>query len=395
MSSIDETGEVVLVKSEKVSQKKKKRLVCIVAVIAIITTIVSFVVDYSGYRKGQAFALASEIATVELSPSLQQIDWNAYSYEERCKLVYDRFRPLPYYYGSNINYSNIRRQEEEMRSAFAEIMKNAGFDRYDSYNIANWFRYTNFVDYYFLGHYWCKIISLSCYIIVAFAIVYMLFVNREAKKEIVVYENSVLCRINPKKSKQIVFDDINNLDIEKNSLKLVGANIKYKILNLTNAEEIKSLIIDKKKSTQIVTNGTILSVPVSSVGELKKYKELLDVGVISQEEFDSKKNQILENIVRIKISPLKSFTGFNWNQKVSISSGIQTLWQGNVGETAEIYFEGPTSITVKYHISLMHYGGECSGIIDPAKSKKYNVSARQGIMSTKIVLQPVDVFDAD
>ena len=99
--------------------------------------------------------------------------------------------------------------------------------------------------------------------------------------------------------------------------------------------------------------------------------------------------------VKIKASVLKAPTGFNGNQKVSIFSGSKTLWEGHSGEVAELYFEGATDISVKYHMSLMHYGGECSGTVDPAKSKKYNVSARQGIMSTKLVLQPVDVFDAD
>lgn len=99
--------------------------------------------------------------------------------------------------------------------------------------------------------------------------------------------------------------------------------------------------------------------------------------------------------VRIKVSTLKSSSGFNGNQQVSIIAHGKTLWSGNSGEVAELYFEGATLITVKYHLSLMHCGGECSERIDPAKSKKYNVSARQGIMSTKLVLQPVDVFDSD
>lgn len=102
-----------------------------------------------------------------------------------------------------------------------------------------------------------------------------------------------------------------------------------------------------------------------------------------------------DGTVRIKMSVLKAPTGFNGNQKVSVSSDGKTLWEGHSGEVAEIYFKGDTEITVNYHMSLMHYGGECSGIISPAKSKKYNVSARQGIMSTKLVLQPVDIFDAD
>ena len=100
-------------------------------------------------------------------------------------------------------------------------------------------------------------------------------------------------------------------------------------------------------------------------------------------------------VVRIKIGVLKSPTGFNGNQKVSITSNDNVLWEGNVGDVAELSFDAPTNITVQYHLSLMHYGGECSGIVDPSKSKKYSVSARQGFMSTKLVLQPVDVFDAD
>lgn len=100
-------------------------------------------------------------------------------------------------------------------------------------------------------------------------------------------------------------------------------------------------------------------------------------------------------IVRIKVSVLKVPTGFNGTQKVSILVDDDVVWQGLSGEVAELKFLTPTNITVKYHLSLMHYGGSCSGVIDPSKSKKYNVSARQGIMSTKLVLQAVDVFDAD
>lgn len=99
--------------------------------------------------------------------------------------------------------------------------------------------------------------------------------------------------------------------------------------------------------------------------------------------------------VKIKVSAVQAPTGFNGNQKVSIFTGGKTLWEGTSGQVADLYFEEATQITVKYHLSLMHYGGECSGVVDPAKSKKYNVSARQGVMFTKLVLQPVDVLDAD
>ena len=98
--------------------------------------------------------------------------------------------------------------------------------------------------------------------------------------------------------------------------------------------------------------------------------------------------------VKIKVSALRT-QGVHGNQKVSIIADNQVIWQGKAGEVAEIYFDSPKEVTIKYHLSMMHYGGQCSGVIDPAKSKKYNVSARQGFMSTKLILQPVDVFDSD
>lgn len=99
--------------------------------------------------------------------------------------------------------------------------------------------------------------------------------------------------------------------------------------------------------------------------------------------------------VRIKLSAVDTRDGLNGHQKVSIFSGAKTLWTGRTGEVAELYFDGPTNIMVKYHLSPMHYGGECSGTINPAKSRKYNVSSRAGFFSTKLILQQVDVIDAD
>ena len=44
---------------------------------------------------------------------------------------------------------------------------------------------------------------------------------------------------------------------------------------------------------EIKTKGNSAPSAVSSADELKKFKELLDMGVITQEEFDEKKKQIL------------------------------------------------------------------------------------------------------
>lgn len=106
-------------------------------------------------------------------------------------------------------------------------------------------------------------------------------------------------------------------------------------------------------------------------------------------------NIVPEGMVKIKLSVVKSPVGLNGKQRASIMIGGNVVWQGFTGEIAELFFGAPTRIVVKYHFSMMHYGGECSGIIDPVSSKKYCVSTRVGMMSTKLVLQQVDVFDAD
>ena len=46
----------------------------------------------------------------------------------------------------------------------------------------------------------------------------------------------------------------------------------------------------KSNSTQ---STTVVQQALSTADELKKFKELLDIGVITQEEFDAKKKQLL------------------------------------------------------------------------------------------------------
>lgn len=80
-----------------------------------------------------------------------------------------------------------------------------------------------------------------------------------------------------------------------NGVAVSSASGSIKFLYIENANEIHSkvsqLIIDRQNSknlsTMKVTNQD------SNADELKKYKELLDSGVITQEEFDAKKKQLL------------------------------------------------------------------------------------------------------
>ena len=287
-----EASTNIILKSEKESQKKKKRIVWIIAAVLLVTTVISFIADYSSYKKGQEFGLTSAIVSSEIAGSSWVDEGD--SYAEQCKSVYIKLNAHTYditLNGVKYDASDVRESESALRGSFAKVMEAGGYDRYNSYSIMDWFKYTNPIEYY-TGYYATKTLPILLYIFVLFSIIFTLLVNREAKKELVVYNSSVLCKYNSKKAKQIVFEDISNVDFGKNSLKLIGTGIKFKISNLTNAEDIKSVILEKKTSTQKDAVASV-SASVSSADELKKYKDLLDTGVISQEEFDVKKKQIL------------------------------------------------------------------------------------------------------
>ena len=66
--------------------------------------------------------------------------------------------------------------------------------------------------------------------------------------------------------------------------------------NIKLMEEIYTFIerrISEEKQAKRAPIGTVIQQVVSPAEELKKMKELLDMGIITQEEFDAKKKQLL------------------------------------------------------------------------------------------------------
>ena len=189
----------------------------------------------SSYKKGQQFGLTSAIVASEIGGS-SWVNKND-SYADQCKAVYRKLNAHTYditLNGVKYDASDVRKSESALRESFAKVMKAGGYDRYSQYSIMNWFKYTNPVEYY-TGYYATKALPVCLYIFILFSLVFTLLVKREEKKELVVYDDSVLCKLSPTKSKQIVFEDISNIDFGKNSLKLSGTGVKFKISNITKA----------------------------------------------------------------------------------------------------------------------------------------------------------------
>lgn len=71
---------------------------------------------------------------------------------------------------------------------------------------------------------------------------------------------------------------------------------KIKFLGISNQEEVHKAITDlllERQNNPKPTTQIKQEIPQSNADELKKYKELLDSGIITQEEFDAKKKQLL------------------------------------------------------------------------------------------------------
>lgn len=83
---------------------------------------------------------------------------------------------------------------------------------------------------------------------------------------------------------------------------LGGAELS-KHANINTSERYRDRIVDYSKCPDCHSNNVspfdgrniaaTLNVNTSAVDEIKKYKELLDMGILTQEEFDAKKKQLL------------------------------------------------------------------------------------------------------
>lgn len=98
---------------------------------------------------------------------------------------------------------------------------------------------------------------------------------------------------------------------------------------------------------------------------------------------------LANGIIQVKLGTFSS------TQNASIIANGKVIWNGKTGQIAELKIEHSTRVQIKYHIGMFDGAGSCVGIIDPVKSKKWQVVSRPGLITMKLSLQPVDVFDAD
>lgn len=275
--------------SKKINLSKKIKLAWIfVAVILIVVSAFS-VIKFSKYKKAQEAAVAFTMISSE--------KFNKYKddYNKLVEEMYDFFNPTSMnfsYNGMKFDNSDVVSSARDADKALGKLMNEAG---YDCYYGSKYLEYIGFADY-------TANETLIPWIVWGFLAIVMLFVNlwysADAKKQMIIDADRIICKNGKKTTKEFLVKDIKSVEFASiKGLLVRGNGIKYKINLVANGEEMKTTIMDSiaaLPAENIVAATEIKQeIQLSNADELKKYKELLDSGILTQEEFDVKKKQLL------------------------------------------------------------------------------------------------------
>lgn len=278
-----------VITSQKINLSKKIKLAWIVvAVILIFVSVFSFI-KFSSYKKAQETAVSFTLISTS--------QFNSYKddYNKMVEKMYDFFNPTRMNVtvnGIKIDNSDVVSSARDADKALGKLMTEAG---YDCYYGSKYLEYIGFVDY-------TTNETLIPWIVWGFLAVVMLFVNlwcsADAKKQMIIDSDRIICKNGKKTTKEFLVKDVKSVEFASlKGLLVRGNGIKYKINLLANADEMKTTIMDSIAALPteniVAATETKQEIQPSSADELKKYKELLDSGVITQEEFDTKKKQLL------------------------------------------------------------------------------------------------------
>lgn len=137
------------------------------------------------------------------------------------------------------------------------------------------------------------------FLVMCVDVVLWIFYFNISKMEIVVTDKRVYGKTSFGKQVDLPLDSISAVGTSLFKGIAVGTSSgRIKFLGISNRNEIyeaiKKILADRQtkevKASAPVTNITQAQ---SSADELKKFKDLLDSGIITQEEFDAKKKQLL------------------------------------------------------------------------------------------------------
>ena len=138
---------------------------------------------------------------------------------------------------------------------------------------------------------------VACLLPVAFAIIALIIYRAYSKIELTVTDKRVFGCATFGKRVDLPLDAISAVGtsaMKGIDVTTASGAIKFKfIMNRDELHEAISKLLVERQSKPAASATITQEIPQSNADELKKYKDLLDSGVISQEEFDAKKKQLL------------------------------------------------------------------------------------------------------
>lgn len=274
--------EKEIIKSEKKNLKKVwKFLWKILGIIFIVTTVIGLI-NYRGYKKGQDASIDAMLLASDEFDSIKDK-------KELIEKMYSFLNPIPFSFRTEygiIDNSDSINAADKTEEALKKVLKEFG---YETYSGSYYLKYTNFIEYYF--NEW---IGLPLMVIILFCILLSLtiFIKLDKKSEIVITDNVITFKNMFGRTSQALLKDITSVNIIMfDGLKIIGNGFKHKIILIENnvvlEDKIMKLLRGIKSNERLNREEKDFSI------EIKKYKELLDSGVITQEEFEKKKKELL------------------------------------------------------------------------------------------------------
>ena len=281
---MDET----IICSKKINLFKKIMIAWLAIAVILIAVSAFAIIKYSNYKKGQELAVASTLAVLDEYDKYQD------DYETMVKMMYNDLNPS--YYSTTVGGYTFN--NSEVIDAATKVDRSLGkilsYNGYDCTYGSEYLKYIGFVDYS-INNTLVPFIVWGALTLLLGALNLCYYID--TKRQVIIYTDRIVCKKGKKTAKEFLLKDVKSVELASmKALMIRGNGFKHRINLLSNAKELKTTIMDSLATIpaeRITTTEIKQEIISSNADELKKFKDLLDAGIISQEEFDSKKKQLL------------------------------------------------------------------------------------------------------
>lgn len=275
--------ENIIMQSKKINKDKTMRNLWLSLVAILVVSLLIMVIKYAPVKKAQDIIISCIVAETD--------DYDEYKSNRKAMLeeLANDFHTRSHIGGNDV-WSNLANAYTDYLRALADLadghLKLAGYGNKTAYT---WVSYGTFGQ--FCLEEGIPFIIINLFLFVSLGIANVLYC-KDKKTELSILDNVVIGKKSNGKTVQFLLKDIKSVETTKTQgLKITGAGIKYDIHLIQNAEEMKNLMMDML--AEVNHGHSDVAMVGSSVNDIKEYKKLLDAGIITQEEFDAKKKQLL------------------------------------------------------------------------------------------------------